>query len=61
MQIDPKFAGPSSPEPIERSRPAMAMDSARIARVRGRVLSGAYDTLEIVDAIARRLLDSGDL
>jgi hypothetical protein len=36
-------------------------DSARNDRIRGRILSGAYDTLEVVDTVARRLLDSGDL
>jgi hypothetical protein len=30
-------------------------------RVRSRILSGAYDRLEMVVALARRLLDSGDL
>lgn len=40
---------------------ASPLDPARAARIRGRVLSGAYDTLEVVDAVARRLLDSGDL
>lgn len=37
------------------------MDPAQASQIRGRVLSGAYDTLEVVDAVARRLLDSGDL
>ena len=37
------------------------LDPARADQIRGRVLSGAYDTLEVVDAVARRLLDSGDL
>ena len=37
------------------------LDPARASRIRGRILSGAYDTLEVVDAVARRLLDSGDL
>lgn len=37
------------------------LDPARAERIRERVLSGAYDTLEVVDAVARRLLDSGDL
>lgn len=37
------------------------LDSARAGRIRDRVLSGAYDTLEVVDAVARRLLDSGDI
>ena len=38
-----------------------SLDPARASRIRGRILSGAYDTLEVVDAVARRLLDSGDL
>ena len=38
-----------------------ALDPARASRIRDRVLSGAYDTLEVVDAVARRLLDSGDI
>ena len=40
---------------------AGGLDPARAARIRGRILSGAYDTLEVVDAVSRRLLDSGDL
>jgi negative regulator of flagellin synthesis FlgM len=40
---------------------AATLDPARAARIRDRVLSGAYDTLEVVDAVARRLLDSGDI
>ena len=38
-----------------------AADPARVGRIRDRVLNGAYDTLEVVDAVARRLLVSGDL
>lgn len=37
------------------------LDAARVDRIRDRVLSGAYDTLEVVDAVARRLLDSRDI
>jgi hypothetical protein len=37
------------------------LDPARADRIRGRVLSGAYDTLAVVDTVARRLLGSGDL
>ena len=40
---------------------ADAIDPIRGARIRERVLSGAYDTLEVVDAVARRLLGAGDL
>src|SRR6478672_4813174 len=38
-----------------------SVDPARASQIRERVLSGAYDTLEVVDAVARRLLDTGDL
>jgi hypothetical protein len=37
------------------------LDPARADAIRGRILSGAYDTLEVVDTVARRLLDTGDL
>jgi hypothetical protein len=40
---------------------AAELTPARAASIRGRVLSGAYDTLEVVDSVARRLLESGDL
>lgn len=43
------------------SASASSLDPARADKIRGRVLSGAYDTLEVVDAVARRLLDTGDL
>jgi len=42
-------------------RASADLDPARVASVRQLVLSGAYDTVEVVDAVARRLLDSGDL
>jgi hypothetical protein len=46
-----------------RGRPSdsMGMDPGRVQRIRGRILSGAYDTLKVVDAVARRLLDADDL
>ncbi len=40
---------------------AAALDPSRASQIRDRVLNGAYDTLEVVDAVARRLLRSGDL
>jgi len=40
---------------------ASGLDRARAAQIRARILSGAYASLAVVDAIARRLLDSGDL
>jgi negative regulator of flagellin synthesis FlgM len=44
----------------DKADPA-GLDPARAAHIRGRILNGAYDTLEVVDAVARRLLDLGDL
>jgi negative regulator of flagellin synthesis FlgM len=83
MQINPTYAGPTSPEPARQSqladavdpprdlfvatsgladrRHAASLDPARAERIRSRVLSGAYDTLKVVDTIARRLLDGEDL
>ena len=37
------------------------LDPARAASIRHRIISGAYDTVQVVDAVARRLLASGDL
>ena len=33
----------------------------RVAELRQRVLSGAYDSLQVVDQVARRMLDAGDV
>jgi hypothetical protein len=38
-----------------------SLDTARAVRIRGRVLGGVYNTLDVVDAVVRRILDSGDL
>lgn len=37
------------------------LDPIRASHIRNRVLSGAYDSLDVVDTVARRLLASGDL
>ena len=37
------------------------MSADRVAELRQRVLGGAYNSLEVVDQVARRLLDSGDV
>ena len=37
------------------------LDPIRASHIRHRVLSGAYDSLDVVDTVARRLLQSGDL
>ena len=33
----------------------------RVSELRQRVLSGAYNSLEVVDQVARRLLETGDV
>ena len=35
--------------------------AARLQDIRERILQGAYDTDEVVDEVARRILDRGDL
>ena len=37
------------------------LDPARLAEIRQRILDGAYDSLETVEQVARRILASGDL
>lgn len=36
-------------------------DPERVAELRQKVLSGAYNTLDVVDQVARRILTRGDL
>jgi hypothetical protein len=43
------------------SAEASSLSSERIAELRQRVLDGAYDSLEVVDQVARRILATGDL
>jgi anti-sigma28 factor (negative regulator of flagellin synthesis) len=33
----------------------------RVDQIRQRILSGAYDSVVVVDAVARRMLESGDI
>ena len=37
------------------------LDPQQEAVIRQRIVDGAYDSLEIVDQVARRILESGDL
>jgi hypothetical protein len=37
------------------------LDPVRASHIRHRVLSGAYNSLDVVDTVARRLMQSGDL
>jgi negative regulator of flagellin synthesis FlgM len=37
------------------------LDPERVAELRTKVLTGAYNTLDVVDQVARRILTRGDL
>ena len=45
--------------PTDPASPTLAPE--RIAEIRHRIQSGAYDSLEVVDEVARRILDRGDV
>ena len=47
------------PESGEAARPELSPE--RLAELRQRVLSGAYDSLAVVDQVARRMLQRGDV
>jgi anti-sigma28 factor (negative regulator of flagellin synthesis) len=40
---------------------ASALDPERVTELRTKVLTGAYNTLDVVDQVARRILTRGDL
>ena len=37
------------------------VDPAKVAELRTKVLTGAYNTLDVVDQVARRIISRGDL
>lgn len=44
-----------------RGNPDAGLTPERTAQIRQRVLDGAYNSLAVVDEVARRILGSGDL
>ena len=52
---------PNRPSRTTLPADVRSLDAARNARIRSRIMGGAYDSLEVVDAVARRLLGQGDL
>jgi negative regulator of flagellin synthesis FlgM len=40
---------------------AESIDPERVAELRTKVLTGAYNTLDVVDQVSRRILQRGDL
>lgn len=58
----PEMADIDSPEPhVADSASSAILESTHLNRVVRRLRSGAYNTREVADVIARRLLASGDL
>ncbi|MEX2570313.1 MAG: flagellar biosynthesis anti-sigma factor FlgM [Gemmatimonadota bacterium] len=43
------------------SGPRGELSAERVEQVRERIISGAYNSLEVVDQVARKLMASGDL
>ena len=37
------------------------LDPIRGAKIRDRIMAGAYDSLSVVDMVARKLLEAGDV
>ncbi len=48
-------------DPSDRSEARAKLSPERTAEIRTRVLQGAYNSLEVVDQVARRMLESGDI
>ena len=44
-----------------RENVSSGLDPQRAAQIRQRVLDGAYNSLDVVNKVAQRVLDSGDL
>ena len=53
--------GMGEPARFRATSPKSHTDPARLAEIRQRILDGAYNSLETVERVARRILSSGDL
>ncbi len=47
--------------PRRRQEDASSLSPERLAQIRDRIRQGAYETAGVLDAVARRLVASGDL
>lgn len=58
-----RSAGRESParRPPAADAAVDSLDEARIAEFRARIAAGVYDSREVAEEVARRLLESGDL
>ena len=50
-----------SAQPSSRAGEARELSQERIAQIRKRVLEGAYDSVGVVEEVARRMLERGDI
>jgi hypothetical protein len=58
-QVQISDAGRAMAERVEAG--ASPLSEERVSQIRTRLLEGAYNQLDVVDEVARRILDSGDL
>ena len=63
MNIDPKSSGPIRLATVRswRAAESQRLDPVIAERIRTRLSSGAYETSAVLDAVARRVLDAGDV
>jgi negative regulator of flagellin synthesis FlgM len=71
--VPPNGAGPAKSDSVQISSAGRSLagrveadertrlDPERVAELRTKVLTGAYNTLDVVDQVARRMLSRGDL
>jgi anti-sigma28 factor (negative regulator of flagellin synthesis) len=71
--VQPNGAGPTKSDSVQISSAGRSLagrieadqkerfDPERVAELRTKVLTGAYNTLDVVDQVARRILTRGDL
>ncbi len=59
-RVEISSAGRSMASRVEAEQRS-TLDPERVAELRRKVLEGAYNTLDVVDQVARRIMQRGDL
>lgn len=54
-------APPKRRDSVEISDAGRAQAASRVADIRQRILAGAYDATHVIDTVARRILQRGDI
>ncbi len=61
-QVEISDAGRALSAQVEEKDGARAsLSPERVAQIRQRIFEGAYNSVEVVDEVARRMLDRGDI